>query len=71
MQSKDMTSVPATKNGLCIEYHSNGKKFIETTYIDGKLNGLYRQWYDDGIQEIEKGGFPPKPPFYIKIIQQS
>ena len=34
-------------------YHSTGKIYGETTYKDGKRNGLKTEWYEDGQKEKE------------------
>ena len=33
-----------------IEYHENGEKKTEGTYVKGKKDKLWRSWYEDGNQ---------------------
>lgn len=42
------------KNGLWIQWYSNGIKKSEGNYVDDKKNGLWIQWYTDGIKEFEE-----------------
>lgn len=37
-------------NGLYQDWHSNGRKSKECTYVNGKLHGLYQKWYSDGTK---------------------
>jgi antitoxin component YwqK of YwqJK toxin-antitoxin module len=41
------------KDGLHTEWYENGKKKLEGTFKDGKLNGLSTTWYGDGQKKSE------------------
>ena len=36
------------KNGLYIEYYDNGQKEYAENYKDGKLNGKWTSWHENG-----------------------
>ncbi|SNW62328.1 Hypothetical protein ORPV_424 [Orpheovirus IHUMI-LCC2] len=40
------------KEGLCRRFHEIGNKWIECYYQDGKLEGKYQEWYDNGYIQI-------------------
>ena len=45
--------------GNSVGYHENGQKSIETSFLEGKLDGQYSEWYDNGqlkIQSSYSGG---------------
>jgi len=42
---------PITKgkfSGEAIEYHENGNIWTKCVYIQGKENGEYKMWYENG-----------------------
>ena len=48
-------------SGQVFSLHQNGQKESETTYKDGKPNGLWTDWYKDGKKKTEttfKNGKP-------------
>lgn len=36
------------REGLCEEWHENGKLHKKYYYLNGKIEGLYEEWYDSG-----------------------
>ena len=50
--------------GVEVGKHANGQKSEETTYKDGKLEGLFTAWYESGQKALEgtfKDGKPEGP----------
>jgi antitoxin component YwqK of YwqJK toxin-antitoxin module len=39
--------------GVAVEKYSNGQKWYEFTYKDGKEHGLWTHWYENGQKETE------------------
>ena len=41
------------ENGLYQEWHKNGQKYMECTYLNGKRHGLCQVWYSTGQKSAE------------------
>jgi antitoxin component YwqK of YwqJK toxin-antitoxin module len=44
----ELYSSGAIETGLYQSWHENGEKWVECTYVNGKLEGLYQRWYENG-----------------------
>ena len=47
---------PDMKMGKFLYWYQNGNRHIECFFKEGKLEGQYREWYDNGILKTEKSG---------------
>lgn len=36
------------ENGIFYEYHKNGQKILEVTYLNGKKDGIEKKWFENG-----------------------
>jgi antitoxin component YwqK of YwqJK toxin-antitoxin module len=41
-------------SGVCIEYYPNGQKRAEASFINGKKDGQFRNWSEDGLLITER-----------------
>lgn len=41
-------NIIVSETGHYVSYWSNGQKFIECDFVDGKITGNYIKWYSDG-----------------------
>jgi hypothetical protein len=41
------------QNGLFQEWHENGRKSREVTFVDGKMHGTYQEWHENGQKQAE------------------
>ena len=39
--------------GVCVDYYKNGQKASEVHYKDGREEGLWTEWSEDGIKYIK------------------
>jgi len=48
------------KDGLWVTYHDDNLRVkSESQYYNGKLDGVYREWYNGDDKHLRCGGFLP------------
>ena len=49
----ELYNLPKIENGLYQQWHTNGQKRVECTYVNDKPEGLYRSWHYNGQKWVE------------------